>query len=168
MKVFGLRHAFALALPLLAAALLAVSPLVAQTFRAGDIEITQPWSRATPQGAKVGAGYLQLINKGASADRLVSAKAPIAARVELHEMTVRDGVMTMRPLRDGIVIQPGQTVTFAPGGLHMMFMELARPLKQGEDFPTTLMFEKGGAIDVTFKVQSIGAREPGSPRHHGH
>lgn len=135
----------------------------AQEFRLGDIEIKQPWSRATPQGSKVGAGYLSITNRGANPDRLVAVSTAAAGTVELHEMAMKGGVMTMRPLPDGITIEPGKTVMLRPGGLHIMFMNLPGPLRQGEKFTAQLAFEKAGKIEVTFDVQPIGARE--APSH---
>jgi periplasmic copper chaperone A len=127
------------------------------TYRAQALVIDTPWSRATPRGAKVGGGYLAIENTGANPDRLVSISTPAADKVELHEMTVQDGVMRMRPLASGIAIPPNGTVTLAPGGLHIMFMGLKRPLQQGEKFPARLSFEKSGSVDVTFEVRGIGA-----------
>src|SRR5207253_6604775 len=121
-----LTHTIAFAAAL--AALLA-APVRAEDVKAGDLLITQAWSRATPSGAKVAGGYLTVENKGATADRLVSGSGDIAGRVEIHEMAMDGGVMTMRPLDKGLVIDPGKMVKFAPGGNHLMLMDLKTPLK---------------------------------------
>lgn len=142
--------------------LLATAGLVsAQDTKAGDLVISQPWSRATPSGAKVAGGYLTIENKGASADRLVSGTTDAAARVEIHEMSMANGVMTMRPLDQGVAIEPGKSIKFAPGGYHLMFFDPTKPLKQGETFPVTLTFEKAGQVKVDFAVQAVGAQAPG-------
>jgi len=125
-----------------------------------DIVITQPWSRATPPGAQIGAGYLVITNKGTAPDRFVGGSTPAAGKIEVHEMTMKDGVMTMRPVSGGLVIDPGKSVTLAPGGYHLMFTDLKAPLKQGDKLKATLEFEKAGKVDVTFEVQSIGAQSP--------
>lgn len=126
-------------------------------FKAGDITVTAPWTRATPGGAKVAGGYLKIVNNGAAADRLIKAESSIAGHVEIHEMTMTGGVMKMRPIMEGLVIKPGQSVELAPGGLHVMFMDLKQPLKQGETVKATLAFEKAGPLDVVFKVNALGA-----------
>ena len=150
------RSLFALAL------LLAGSPAAfAADVKAGDLVITQPWSRATPGGAKTGAGYLTIENKGGAPDRLVAVSGDVAGRIEVHEMAVNNGVMTMRPLEKGLVIEPGKTVALAPGGYHLMLMELKSPLKQGDKLPVTLEFEKAGKVAVTLEVQAVGAKGPG-------
>jgi periplasmic copper chaperone A len=144
------------------ALLLAGSPaVIAADVKVGDLAITQPWSRATPGGAKTGAGYLTIENKGSVPDRLVAISGDIAGRIEVHEMAVTNGVMTMRPLEKGLTIEPGKTVALAPGGYHLMMMELKSPLKQGDKLPVTLEFEKAGKVAVTLDVQAVGAKGPG-------
>ena len=145
-----------------AASLLAVAaaPAGAQEMKAGDLVITQPWSRATPAGAKVAGGYLTIENKGSAPDRLVSGAGDVAGKVEIHEMAMNNGVMTMRPLDKGLTIEPGKTVKLAPGGYHLMLMDLKSPLKQGEKVPVTLEFEKAGKVTLSLDVQGVGAQAP--------
>src|ERR1700733_13645011 len=102
------------------------------TFKLGDLTVTSPWTRATPGGAKIAGGYLKITNNGASADRFVGAKSDASDRVEIHEMSMSDGVMKMRPLPNGLEIKPGETVELKSGGYHLMFMDLKQPLKQGD------------------------------------
>ena len=142
-------------------------PAVAQEFKSGELSIDRPWMRATPAGAKVAAGYMTIMNKGAAPDRLIGASTSAAGRVEVHEMAMKDAVMTMRPVPGGLAIEPGKSVTLAPGGYHLMFMELKAQLKQGDKIPATLEFEKAGKVNVTFDVQSVGAQAPASG-HPGH
>src|SRR3990167_5023483 len=106
----------------------------AHDYTKGSLRIDHPWSRATPHGAQVAGGYFVIENTGTDADRLVRITSEISGRVEIHEMTVQDGVMRMRPLTRGLEIKPGATAKFAPGGYHFMFMNLKRPLKQCEKF----------------------------------
>ena len=145
-----------------AAALLALfsASSQAQEIKAGDLVITQAWSRATPAGAKVAGGYLTIENKGAAPDRLVSGSGDFAGKVEIHEMAMNNGVMTMRPLDKGLAIEPGKTVKLAPGGYHLMLMDLKNPLKQGEKVPLTLEFEKAGKVALSLDVQGVGAQAP--------
>lgn len=137
----------------------------ADTFRAGDITISAPWTRATPGGAKVAGGYLKLTNNGTNPEKLLGGTTSIAGRVEVHEMIMNGGVMQMRPQSAGLEIKPGETVELKPGGLHVMFLDLKRQLKDGETVNATLQFEKAGTVAVTFKVGPIGGAS--SPhRHH--
>jgi copper(I)-binding protein len=139
---------------------LLVAPVRAEEVKAGDLVISQAWSRATPGGAKIGGGYLTIENKGTAADRLIGGSGDISAKVELHEMKMDNGVMTMRPLDKGLAIEPGKTVKLAPGGYHLMLLDLKSPLKQGDKVPVTLEFEKAGKVKLTFDVQALGAQAP--------
>jgi copper(I)-binding protein len=129
----------------------------AHEFKGGTLEIGHPWSRATLPGAKVAAGYLTVKNSGTEEDRLLSASSEIAGKTEIHEMNVdAQGIMTMRPLAEPLVIPAGGEVKLAPKGLHVMFMDLTSQPKEGETFSATLTFEKAGAIDVEFNVDKAG------------
>ncbi len=146
----------------LAAAMLPLTSVVAlaHDFTVGPLKIDHPWTRATPGGAKVAGGYLTIQNSGSAPDRLIGGASDVAGRIEIHEMAVKDGIMTMRPLDAGLEIKPGAKAELKPGGYHIMFMELKRPLKEGEAVKGTLQFEKAGTVAVEFAVQGVGAREP--------
>jgi hypothetical protein len=155
------------ALAALVAGLLAV-PARAEDVKAGDLVISQAWSRATPGGAKIAGGYLTIENKGTAADRLIGGSGDIAGKVEVHEMAMNNGVMTMRALDKGLAIEPGKTVKLAPGGYHLMMFDLKGPLKQGDKVPVTLQFEKAGKVTLSLDVQGVGAQAPGGMDHSGH
>ena len=150
------------ALAFLALAATCTTPASAQQVKVGDLVLDHAWARATPGGAKIGGGYLIIANKGATADKLTGGSSPAAGKVEVHEMAMNNGVMTMREVKGGLSIPPGQSVTLAPGGYHIMLMELKAPLKKGDKVPVTLAFEKAGEAKVTLDVQGIGATGPTS------
>jgi copper(I)-binding protein len=133
----------------------------AEDVKAGDLVISQAWSRATPNGAKIGSGYFTIENKGTTADKLIGVSGDISGKIEVHEMSMNNGVMKMRAVDGGLVIDPGKTVKLAPGGYHLMIMDLKNPLKQGDKVPLTLSFEKAGKVAVTLDVQGVGAQGPG-------
>jgi len=136
------------------------APASAEEVKAGDLVITQAWSRATPGGAKIGSGYLTIENTGSVPDRLIGGSGDVAGKVEVHEMTMNNGVMKMRSLDKGLTIEPGKTVKLAPGGYHLMLLDLKGPLKQGDKLPLTLEFEKAGNVKLSFDVQGVGAQGP--------
>lgn len=133
-----------------------VQAVPAHEFKVGDLEIEHPWSRATPAGAKVAGGYFTIVNKGSTPDRLLSISSDVSEKAELHQMGVKDGVMTMRPVDGGLEIPAGGKVALAPGGYHLMFIGLKRQPKQGEKFAATLTFEKAGMVSVEFAVEGMG------------
>lgn len=142
------RHVLAAAAPLVAALLGSALPAAAQP---PAPRVEGAWARTTVPGQAVGGGFLT-ITGGAAPDRLVGASATAVARaVELHMMAMEGDVMRMREV-PGIDIPAGGTVELKPGGLHLMFVGLARPLAAGTRFPLTLRFEKAGAVQVDVPV----------------
>jgi hypothetical protein len=129
----------------------------ARDYKAGSIDIADPWSRATPKGANVAAGYLKMTNNGTAPDRLISGSSDIAPTFEVHEMSMENGVAKMRPVKGGLEIKPGETVELKPGSFHVMFVGLKKPLEPGEHVKGTLVFEKAGSVSVEFDVRAMGA-----------
>lgn len=125
-------------------------------YKLGSLIISQPWSRATPKGASIGGAYLKITNNGNTSDRLVGGASPIAGRFEIHEMSMDNGVMKMRPLKDGLEIKPGETVELKPGSYHIMLLDLKQPIEKGKAVKGTLTFEKAGSVDVEYNVVGVG------------
>lgn len=126
----------------------------------GSLVITQAWSRATPGGAQVAGGYLTIENRGSLPERLLSGSTDAARKLEIHEMTQDNGIMTMRPIDGGLFIEAGKTMKFEPGGRHLMFIGLSAPFREGAQVSASLAFESAGRITVPFAVQGIGAHAP--------
>ena len=133
--------------------------------KAGSLTLEQPWSRATPGGAKVGGGYLRITNTGAVPDRLTGGSFPLASKVEVHEMRLDGDVMRMKPVEGGLEIKPGATVELKPGGFHLMFVDLKEPLKEGQTVKGTLTFEKAGPVEVEYTVRGMGGAAPAEHKH---
>jgi uncharacterized protein YcnI/copper(I)-binding protein len=146
----------------------AAAPAAEAAAAVGDIAISGAFTRATLPNAPVGGGFLTLANSGAQDDVLVSASAGFAAEVQLHEMAMDGDVMRMRQLTGGIAVPAGETVTLAPGGLHIMFMGLKAPLVEGETVAVTLTFETAGTVTIDLPVLGTAADEADGGGHHGH
>lgn len=137
---------------------LGVGMASAHGYKIGDLEIEHPWARATPQGAKVGGGFFAVKNAGQTADRLIAVSAPDTSdKIQIHQMAVKDGIMTMAPLPNGLDIPAKGSVELKPGGYHVMFIDLKHPLKKGDHVKAKLTFEHAGSVDVDFEVDTIGA-----------
>ena len=125
-----------------------------------DIRIEQPWSRVTPPGTPVGAGYMTIVNTADEPDRLIAAESPAAGRVQIHRSVKKDGTSSMVHQKDGVVVPPDGRLEFGPGGYHLMLMQLEDPLEEGERVPVTLRFERAGRVDVELMVRSLTAGPP--------
>lgn len=158
----------ALLLPLLPALASAQAPPPAQSHAAGSLTVSGAWARATPPNARTGAAYLTIANKGPTSDRLTAAASPAARAAELHTHAMEGGVARMRPV-DAVEIAAGESAIFQPGGLHVMLIDLAAPLREGQSLALTLNFEKAGAVTVEVPIRRTPpAAAPGHSSSHGH
>ena len=150
---------------------LAVTAVSAGDYKAGSLDISNPWSRATPKGSSVAAGYMKITNSGSAPDRLIGGSSDVASKFEVHEMRMENGVAKMRPVTGGLEIKPGETVELKPGSFHVMFVGLKKPLSAGDRFKATLVFEKAGTVSVDYDVRAMGADGGGGMpgmKGHGH
>jgi copper(I)-binding protein len=128
------------------------------------LRIEQPFARATAPTARAGGAYMTIVNGGSTPDRLLRAESAVAARVELHTV-IKDGdVMRMREV-PGIDVPANGKAMLAPGGFHIMLMELKAPLKAGDTAAMTLVFEKAGRVEVAVPILPLGAAPAGEHKH---
>lgn len=149
MKLFK-EIVFASALTL--ASLISMPGAFAHEIKIGDLTISHPWSRQSPMGADVSAGFMKITNNGATDDKLISATADIAPMVQLHDMKMEGDVMKMFEVEGGIAIPAGKTVELKPKSLHIMFMKMEKQPAVDTMFKGTLTFEKAGKVDVEYEV----------------
>ncbi len=139
---------------------LALPPLAVRAQARGDVTVSHAWARATPQGASVGAAYLEITTGSSAGDTLVRVSSPVAGRVELHANFEDNGIMKMRRL-DELALGAGETHVLEPGGDHLMLLDLKAPLAAGDRVPLTLTFAKEGDVTVEATVEAIGSPGPG-------
>lgn len=135
---------------------------------AGPVQVTDAWVNEAPPSATNNAAYITLRN-GDQADALLGASTPAARVAEVHEVSVEGGLKRMRPVK-ALELAPGQVLTFAPGGLHIMLVDVKQPLRAGARLPLTLRFRKAGAVTVQAVVRSpeAAADDRDEYEHHHH
>lgn len=146
-----------IALVLLAASVPAAA--LAHGFKASGIEIVHPFFRATPPGAKTGAGYVILRNNGTQSDRLLGIETEAAARVTFHRTVTENGMAKMVPIEDGLEIPAGGEYRLGLDGSHAMLEGLTAPIGLGQLIAGTLVFEKAGRVDIDFEVEPAGTTQ---------
>ena len=128
-----------------------------------QIDITDPWMRATAPGQKTAAGYMTIRNLSAQPERLVGGSSQAAGKVQTH-VSIKDGdIMRMREVK-GYDIPAKGTFELKPNGSHLMLVDLKQPLKEGDKVPVVLKFEKAGEVKVDFEVRPL----TGGPSEHKH
>ena len=116
------------------------------------IAATDGWTREVAPGQSAAAAYVTVANEGDGADRLVAAESSVAAKATVHSSSSAGGIARMRPIEGGLEIAPHATVTFKPGGNHIMLTGLKQPLKVGHTVDLTLQFEKSGRQAIALRV----------------
>ena len=137
------------------------------TSQAGaQVEVSQPWVRATVAQQKATGAFFQL--KAKTDSRLVEVRSTVAAVAEMHEMMMEGNVMKMRAL-DGLDLPAGKTVELKPGSYHVMLLDLKSPIKAGQTVPLTLVFEgkdkKRETVQVKAEVRQLGIPAADSDEH---
>lgn len=130
-----------------------------------DLQVESGWVRAMPPGQPVTGAFMVLVNQGDRERRLEGMSSPLAGRVELHRTVQQDDRMRMEAVTD-LAIAPGESVTLEPGGLHLMLMDLQRPLKVGEQVPLLLRLDRGEQI--SFSLPVVDMRHQGDAHRHSH
>jgi copper(I)-binding protein len=131
------------------------------------LSVVAPWVRASVPGQVNGAGYVQITNTTGLADKLIGVKSEVASRVELHTVLNEQGVSKMRQVTE-ITLLPNNTTSLAPGGYHIMFLNLKRPFIQDATVPVTLQFENAGEVLVRFEVKPSTYNPGGNAGHGSH
>ncbi|MDF2446397.1 MAG: hypothetical protein K0S46_1633 [Moraxellaceae bacterium] len=150
-------------LPLLFAGLLLAVPVV-HADKPANVLVEAAWISEAPPTARNNAAYVRLKN-GARQDTLIGVSTPVAAVAELHELRQEGGVTRMQQLK-AVELAPGQELEFAPGGRHIMLIDMRRPLKAGERVPLTLKFRRAGTVTVQAEVRPLPVEEDHSHHHH--
>lgn len=139
-----------------------LSLIVAFGVSAQSVEVKDAWVRGTVPAQKGTGAFMEITGK--SGARLVSAESPVASTVELHNMTMTNGIMKMFQV-DGIDVPAGKTVKLAPGGYHVMIMGLKQQMKPGERVPLKLTFEladkKRESLELSVEVRDIAGNRAG-------
>lgn len=148
----------------LTGALIMVSALPRMTFAAETVNVGNAWVRATAPGQKTAGAYMDLTSDADAA--LVAADSAVAGKAELHSMSMDGGVMRMRSVAK-IDLAAKKAVKLAPGGLHIMLLDIKQPLKEGDKVPLTLVIRSGGNAQSTVKVEAQ-VRAAGGASMHGH
>lgn len=116
------------------------------------VEVSGGWARATAPGQDVGAAYMHLRSDRAAS--LVEASSPIADSIEIHEMSMKNGVMKMRML-ESFPLPAGKTVKLEPGGFHLMLFDLKKPLAAGANIELVLSIK-----DTKGKIEKLKVSIP--------
>ena len=132
---------------------------------AKQIHIENGYVKATIPGTKNTAAYLHLTNQSDAKRTLVGVESSVAKAVEIHNHVMDKGMMRMRKVEE-LEVAAGESLTFQPGGLHIMFIQTPKRLKEGESVEVKLVFKNGDKQAVTLPVKKQSLSEHSDHSHH--
>ena len=118
-----------------------------------EITVENSWVAAPPPGSRVLAAYMKIENKNSIDDLLISVSSAQFAEIEMHNSTMKNGMMMMEHL-SSIVIPANGSVELSSGGLHMMLMEPVKYFKAGDTIELKLNFKQGSVLNVQVPVKA--------------
>lgn len=127
------------------------------------VKVTDYWIKEAPMGSKVAAGFVTL--ESPVDGKLVGVSSPDAGTVEIHTMAVEKGIVSMRPVADGLALPQGKPVVMKPQGLHLMFIDLNKSFRSGDTIPVTLTFDDASSQTVQMPIRSEGQSAHEDHRH---
>jgi hypothetical protein len=127
--------------------------------QADSVTVTEAWVKATESGMTGAFGMIE--NTGDTEVTVVAASTAASTMVQLHETTDDGtGTMSMREKDGGFPIAAGETFELAPGGNHIMFMDVTEPIMAGDEITIVLEFADGSTLEFTAPAKDFtGANE---------
>jgi copper(I)-binding protein len=162
-----LSHPFTAGLVGLALTLAGQVALAGAPARTDLLQIEEALVRAVPPVSTTTAAFMVLHNPGERDLAVVDASSPAAEVTELHNHVDVDGVMQMRQVPE-IAVPAGGSTELAPGGLHLMLIDLVAPLEEGEEVEITLVLESDETLTFSAPVKRIEVMGGGDHGHGGH
>jgi periplasmic copper chaperone A len=129
-----------------------------EVVKAGDLLVSHAWTYEVAGMAHAADVYLTIENQGDAPDRLIAASVDFAKEVEIQAPVVQDGVLKTATVQ-AVEIAPGQTLTFQPGGVHLVLQSVQRTFAHGQHFELALTFEKAGTVAVAVEVEEPDEHE---------
>ena len=131
----------------LAAALAALLALPALA-QATGVTVRAPWMRYLLPNLPA-AGYLVLHNTGQAPAVLIGAASPACGMLTLHLSRDDSGMAMMMDVPE-VTVPAGGSVSFVPGGYHLMCM--APRMRVGDRIAVTLSFQNGPPVSTMMPV----------------
>ncbi len=126
--------------------------LESHQYEKNNIVIKHPIIKLNSASANLGAGYLKILNNSESNIYLTKIETKISKKEEIHEIILEKEIYKMRPVKDNILITPGNELIFKPKSYHIMFFGFKKPLIQGQMIKSNLYFNNDLIIPILFKI----------------
>ena len=126
------------------------------------------WIKKVIANNNVTAGYIKIENKNQKNEHLISVEADFSKRTELHDMYIKNDIMIMKHLEEGVLIKSKSQLDFKPGSFHIMFINLKKSLKNTKFQKVKFNFKNAGSIVINMPIMDNGKKINDKKKHHHH
>ena len=126
------------------------------------------WIKKVIANNNVTAGYIKIENKNKKNEHLISVEADFSKRTELHDMYIKNDIMIMKHLEEGVLIKSKSQLDFKPGSLHIMFIDLTKSLKKTKFQKVKFNFKNAGSIVINMPIMGNRKKINDKKKHHHH
>jgi copper(I)-binding protein len=124
----------------------------AETLNFKGLVIEDFWIKSSIGNHKMTSGYLKIKNTNNFDERLTSVMSDFSKKIELHGMAVKNDIMTMKKLDNGLMIRAGTEIHLRPGSYHLMFINLNGQVKVMNSYKVNFIFENSGSVMIDMPV----------------
>ena len=139
-----------------------------ETITSKGLVLSDFWIKKVIANNNITAGYIKIENKNEKNERLISVVSDFSKRTEIHDMYIKNNVMIMKHLEQGVLIKSNSQLDFKPGSLHIMFIDLTKSLKKKKLHKVKFNFENAGSIVVNMPIMDKRKKSNEKKKHHHH
>ena len=164
--MFSLKYSLKF-LPLLIFILLS-SQSFSESITFKGLVLSDFWIKKVIANNNITVGYIKIQNKNEKNEHLISVVSDFSKRTEIHDMYIKNNVMIMKHLEQGVLIKSKSQLDFKPRSLHLMFIDLTKSLKKTELQKVKFNFKNAGSIVVNMPIMDKRKKSNEKKKHHHH
>ena len=139
-----------------------------ETITFKGLVLSEFWIKKVIANNNVTAGYIKIENKNEKNELLISVESDFSERIELHDMYIKNNIMIMKHLEEGVLIKSKSQLDFKPGSLHIMFINLKKYLKKTKFQKVKFNFKNAGSIIINMPIMGNRKKTNDKKKHHHH
>ena len=148
--------------------ILSTSQSFSETISFKGLVLSNFWIKNVIANSKTTSGYIKIENKNEKNERLISVESNISKRTELHYMNIKNDIMIMKHLEDGVLIKSKSQINLKPGSLHIMFIDLTKSFNKTSNQKVKFNFENAGSIIINMPIINKAKISKDKKKHHHH
>ena len=148
--------------------ILSTSQSFSETISFKGLVLSNFWIKNVIANSKTTSGYIKIENKNEKNERLISVESNFSKRTELHYMNIKNDIMIMKHLEDGVLIKSKSQINLKPGSFHIMFIDLTKSFNKTSNQKVKFNFENAGSIIINMPIINKAKILKDKKKHHHH